>query len=89
MYPKITVFLRYDACGAGYCILGNLYIYILVLFSKRGAGSLLLIWIRFTLRKSKIPDRMRVRWDRPVTVTAGPLESTGNRYLCIPVDPRK
>ena len=48
----------------------------LVLFSKRGAGSLRLIWIRFTLRKSKIPDRMRVRWDRPVTVTAGPLEKS-------------
>jgi hypothetical protein len=32
---------------------------------------------------------MRVRWDRPVTVTAVPFGSTGNRHLCIPVDPRK
>jgi hypothetical protein len=58
MYPKTFVFLRCDACGAGYCILGNLSIYISILFSKRGAGSLLLIRIRFTIGKSKIPDRM-------------------------------
>jgi hypothetical protein len=54
--------------------------YISLLFSKRGAGSLPLIWIRFSLGKSKIPDRMRVRWDRRVTGTAVPLESTGNRH---------
>jgi hypothetical protein len=39
----------------------HLYVYISVLFSKRGAGSFPLIWIRFTLVKSRIPDRMRVR----------------------------
>jgi hypothetical protein len=37
----------------GYCSLGHIYIYISVLFSKRGTGSITLIWIRCTLRKSK------------------------------------
>jgi hypothetical protein len=73
----------------GYCILGYLYIYISVVFSKKGTGSITLIWIRFTLGKSKIPDRMRVRWDRPVAVIAVPLGSTSNRHLCIPGDSRK
>ncbi len=67
----------------------NLYMYILVLFSKRGTGSITLILIRCTLGKSKIPDRMRVRWDRPVAVTAVPLGPIGNRHLCIPGDSRK
>jgi hypothetical protein len=73
----------------GYCNLGNLSLYISVLFSKRSTGFITLIWIRCTLRKSKTPDRMRVRWGRPVTVTSVPRGSTGDRHLCIPVDPRK
>jgi hypothetical protein len=49
----------------------NLYMYILVLFSKRGAGSSPLIGYGFHLENQKFQiECVCVRWDRPMTGTA-------------------